>query len=1297
MTQTIAMRRLLPVVILTVSSLAVLGRAAEQLTPAVPAAGSGVPRVGFTSHGGNWTAKDGELAIDGGPGPKLICSLPALAAGEAGVEVRFDAQASGNAGFIVKASQCGTGADRFTGYEVALDPMGQLVLGRHRQNFELIRQVPCEVPLDSWIPLRVAMGKDTLEVFVNGKSVLQYEDREHPLHRGQVGLRVWQRPARFRNLWISTGGQKTLVPFANIAAAAVAPPGSQPVAADGLYRYDAPQVHFDSAWQYTAVGGDTLWGRRSDQAGAKVELDFIGTQVELVHSAGTPDAWGVIYPDSNRPYGLASVEVDGQPARAINGAVGIDADGRAVIDTSRGGRTPLAHGLTPGRHRLTLTNLGQAREPGGGTVVAVIGFQVDTEIPDNEAQQQAWRIADGVRGSDGWRQRAAQLAATVPAECDLRRLEQLQAASWELETAAARMRAVRAEPPPSAMVTRERECWKPGVEAKAYLDRLAALKQRIDNQLAAADAFNFDSAEDPRFKSLLADVRKMDQEVADFFRGETRALRPILFFTGTPLRSGAVPNYVWQSEPDGNRWGCSIRTWDPTHPETPAKTIFADPDSLIFDLSLSYDAQTVFFSMRRNRAQCWQIHEIKVDGSGLKQLTRGPHYNVGPVPLPDGRIAFLSSRTPGYHTVCQSGPSMHVHVMNRDGSEARDLSSNTLTDFGLSILQDGRLIFTRWEYVDVTLTYRQSLWTQYPDGRQFQLYFGNTILDPATFWQAREIPGRDAIVCTLAPHHHSPYGAIGLVRNQFGLEAPRDVGFRWITQEFPAILDLDLFWSYRDPYPVGENRFLVSYGGGGVNRYRLYLLDDMDNKQLVYEDPATSCFYPQPLVPRPLPTAVPDLVGKGRVRALHVPAAPPGQLSAADVPLGRFIVSDVYRGLEPTVQRGRIKHIRIMEQLPKTVDRTWYTVMDQGPLMGASSYYAKRVWGYAPVEADGSAYFEAPAGKELYFQACDEEGRELQRMTSATQLMPGETQSCAGCHESRATAPPVSTGILLAMQRSPTPLTLPEWGNAGILDYNQVVQPVLDRHCVRCHQGANPDGGLLLTGGYTRFFNMSYDNLVVRSRADEVSRARYTGRSTELPMVQSLHLLYGIMVPFKPLASGSLVSRLPDYFRETHCQKPVPLADRRRIHEWIDAMIPYYPTTDFAHLEARSNRDKWGHPDRKDLLDWFTRGFAPVYDRRCAACHGKTNDLGLPTPRQWAWIDLTKPEWSPALTAHLAKSASGRGIPAKDFQFATTADPDYQALLKAISEGRQRAYETPEADMPGFLSRSQDRAFRYRN
>jgi hypothetical protein len=233
-------------------------------------------------------------------------------------------------------------------------------------------------------------------------------------------------------------------------------------------------------------------------------------------------------------------------------------------------------------------------------------------------------------------------------------------------------------------------------------------------------------------------------------------------------------------------------------------------------------------------------------------------------------------------------------------------------------------------------------------------------------------------------------------------------------------------------------------------------------------------------------------------------------------------------------------------------------------------------------------------------------------------------------------------------------------------------------------------------GDYTRFFNMSYDSLVIRTQADAVSRARYTGRSAEKPMVQSLHLLSGVMLPFSALESGSRASRLPDFFSPPHCGHAVPAEDRRIVYEWIDAMIPYYPTTDYAHREAKSNRDKWADKDSRVLLPWFTQGFAPVYNRRCAGCHGEAKgEIGLAEPRQWAWIDLTRPEWSPALTAHLAKEAGGRGLPAKGAEFKTTSDPDYQALFKAIVAGGKMAYETPEADMPGFVSRSGDKAFPY--
>lgn len=1060
------------------------------------------------------------------------------------------------------------------------------------------------------------------------------------------------------------------------------------------------RVRFVGDWQPVVSFGDTELGpyaMRSDKNGASAELDFIGTSIGLVHQAGGLGwEWGVVCPDTGHAFGLAEVRIDGKPVTAIPDAVEIDGAGRSVIDSSRGGRTLLAKGLKSGRHHVTVTNLGQPQKPGGSTTIVVKGFWSDADGLGDETARLTWLAADTVRGGEGWRARAAELAAAAKGVDGLARVSALCAASLEMDAVAAKLRAVAAVPPPSPMVDRERQYWMPNAEARAYLERLSALRKRIDGQLALADAFRYDSVNAAAFAGLTAGLRQCSEEVDAFFRDETKRLPPIVFFTGSPLRSGAVPNYIWQSEPHDGKWGCSIRTWNPGRPDQGAKIIFEDANSLIFDLNLSYDAKTVFFSMRRNREQCWHIYEIGVDGANLRQITDGPHYDVCPVPLPDGRLAFISSRTPGYHTVCQSGPSTHVYVMDRDGSNARDLSSNTLTDFGLNILEDGRLIYTRWEYIDVTLTYRQSLWTQFPDGRQFQLWFGNTILDPSTFWQAHEIPGRYAMVCTFTSHHHTPHGAIGLVSNRSGPEAPRDTGFRWITKEFSAVLDLDQFWSYRDPYPVYENRYLVSYGGGGQNRFRLYLLDDMDNKALVYDDPSTSCFYPLPLVPRPVPRHVPETLPKNPP-VVHVPAAPPGQPEAADVALGRLMIADVYRGLSPTITRGRIKSIRIMEQLPKTVNRTWNCVMDQGPLMGASSYYAKRVWGYAPVEADGSAYFEAPAMKEIYLQACDKEGRELQRMSSALQLMPGETQSCAGCHENRQTATPPAMSSPLASRREPTQLKLPEWGQAGVLDYNKVVQPVLDRTCVRCHQGANPPKGVLLSGDYTRFFNMSYDNLVIRTRSEGVSRNLYTGRSAERPMVQSLHLLYGIIYPFGPLDSGSMVSRLPDFFKPEHCKTNVSPADCRIIYEWIDAMIPYYPTSDYARLAAKSNRDKWADRDSKELLPWFTQGFAPVFNRRCASCHGQAKgEFGLADPQQWYWIDLTRPEWSPALTAHLAKSAGGRGLPAKDFEFKDTSDPDYQALQKAIAEGGEKARETPEADMPGFVCRSKDKAFAYR-
>jgi hypothetical protein len=172
------------------------------------------PVKAFRMYGGRWSIADGELRAAGGEGPMLVSDLPAFADGEAGVDVFFADRMAGNAGLIVKVGDPKPGADNFDGYEASLDPQrGVLVLGRHRHNWEPIKETPCDVPVDRWISLRVKMTGRALEVLVDGKSVLAYEDRDHPLPGGAVGLRQWRREARYRNLSVTTGGKTRALPF----------------------------------------------------------------------------------------------------------------------------------------------------------------------------------------------------------------------------------------------------------------------------------------------------------------------------------------------------------------------------------------------------------------------------------------------------------------------------------------------------------------------------------------------------------------------------------------------------------------------------------------------------------------------------------------------------------------------------------------------------------------------------------------------------------------------------------------------------------------------------------------------------------------------------------------------------------------------------------------------------------------------------------------------------------------------------------------------------------------------------
>jgi hypothetical protein len=173
-----------------------------------------LPLKGFRAYEGRWTlADDGSVQGVGSNGSKIVWDGPALSVGEVSVDVKLTEATGGNGGLILKVSDAGIGADAFTGYEVSLERPGQLVVGRHRQNWEPIRNVPCDVPVNEWIKLTVRATAKSFEVFVNGKSMLQFEDTEHPIETGTVGLRIWQHKVSFRNLSVATGASQQKVAF----------------------------------------------------------------------------------------------------------------------------------------------------------------------------------------------------------------------------------------------------------------------------------------------------------------------------------------------------------------------------------------------------------------------------------------------------------------------------------------------------------------------------------------------------------------------------------------------------------------------------------------------------------------------------------------------------------------------------------------------------------------------------------------------------------------------------------------------------------------------------------------------------------------------------------------------------------------------------------------------------------------------------------------------------------------------------------------------------------------------------
>ena len=550
--------------------------------------------------------------------------------------------------------------------------------------------------------------------------------------------------------------------------------------------------------------------------------------------------------------------------------------------------------------------------------------------------------------------------------------------------------------------------------ADEFLRRLADLQAGWDGDAPAARA----AFRQLQREALLANPLVRQSPILFVVRQQ---YAPDHHNTGTDFQPGEISQ--------GNlRPGAAIKTIDLGQGGRVA-TLLDVPQGVARDLEVHFDAGKLLFAMRRDAADSFHIYEMNADGSHVRQLTFAqPVTDVDPCYLPDERIVFASTRDAKY-CGCNRHIQANLFVMEADGANIRQVGRNNLYESRPSVMPDGRVLYDRWEYVDRHFGPSFGLWTMNPDGTNHALYYGNNAWSPGAIFDARMIPGTEQVVAVFGACHDRPWGALVILDRQRGLDYLEPVVRSWPADirgymrnqheiprkpqiEHPLVGQIDTFVSlpvkYEDPWPLSDKYFLCSRMTGDGEQMGIYLVDVFGNEVLLHAE-GPGCFDPMPLAARPRPPVLPTQVNL-----------------AEDV--GRFYISDVYRGTGmECVPRGTIKTIRVVEAPPKRSwsAEHWHVDTHQAPAMNFNCTNNKRILGDAPVEPDGSAYFEVPADRFVFFQALDADGMMVQSMRSGTTVRPGETAGCVGCHEPRRsgaagrTDPP---GMSLALQRGPSEL-----------------------------------------------------------------------------------------------------------------------------------------------------------------------------------------------------------------------------------------------------------------------------------
>lgn len=684
---------------------------------------------------------------------------------------------------------------------------------------------------------------------------------------------------------------------------------------------------------------------------------------------------------------------------------------------------------------------------------------------------------------------------------------------------------------------------------------------------------------------------------------------------------GYYPTFDPEDRPFKPHDGGELRVLDLATGQT--ETLIRDEKGSFRDPAVSYDGKKILFSYLTEGTEHYNLYEIGTDGKNLRQITFGDDDDIEPCYLPNGDIVFCSTRCNRF-VQCWLTSVATIYRCGPDGQNIRKLSCNIEQDNTPAVLNNGQLLYTRWEYVDRSQVHYHHLWTMNADGTRQSVFFGNK--EPGEVYiDAKAIPDSDEVVAIDSPGHGitDHRGRIAVIDPKRG---PDDMGaLDFITRSN----------DYFDPWAFSGRLFMAS-------RYADLLLIDRDGiQQVVYTLPRQEkeagyqLFEPRPIAPRPKEPTPAEL-------------APNGETT------GTLVLSDIYLGRHmQDVPKGSVKELLVMETLPEPIH--YSGGMDMISFGG--TFTLERILGTVPVTPEGACAMRLPANRPVFFIALDHEGRAIKRMHSFTSVMPGETTSCVGCHEKRTDAPGTEFNkqvfAVAGKPVAPTPVD----GVPDVYDFVRDIQPLLDKYCVECHNPDRREGAVDLSHALGVAHTVSYFELAFR---------KMFGDNQNRPMSD-----------FPPYEIGSQASRLYQMILANHGGVQFTEPDLKIMRFWLESGAPFAGTyaANCAGMLGWYYKNEPFHNDR----DWpENKALEETMTRRCAECHplgGRSLPRYLSENPGWPiYYNFSHPEKSRALRAPLPKEEGGLGLCRRNNPdgtqspiFLNKEDPDYQTILRAAT------------------------------